>query len=79
MNVNEIFDVLVKTTREVVPALESHNFDFDDSLKDLGANSVDRSEIIMMCLESLELNVAMIHFARAENMGDLAAIMHDKQ
>lgn len=79
MNINEIFDVIVQNTREVVPTLEFHGFDFEDSLKSLGANSVDRSEIIMMSLESLELNVAMINFSRAENMGDLAAIMHEMQ
>lgn len=78
MNVNDIFDIIVRNTREVVPGLQEHQFQFDDSLRDLGANSVDRSEIVMMTLESLSLNMPMIQLARAENMGDLASILHEK-
>lgn len=78
MNVNDIFNIIVRNTCEVVPALEGHSFQFDDSLRDLGANSVDRSEIVMMTLESLSLNIPMIQIARAENMGELASILHEK-
>lgn len=78
MNVNDVFEIIVRNTCEVIPALQGHQFQFDDSLRDLGANSVDRSEIIMMTLESLSLNIPMIQLARAENMGDLASIFHAK-
>ena len=78
MNVEDIFAVIVKHTKEVIPQLESHNFIFDDSLRELGANSIDRSEIVMMTLESLSLSIPLIHVARAENMGELASIIHER-
>ncbi|MFD0727077.1 acyl carrier protein [Lysobacter brunescens] len=76
MNVQDIFDILAGHTREIVPGLESHPFQFSDSLRALGANSIDRSEIIMMTLESLSLSIPLIDLAKAENMGELAGIMH---
>lgn len=79
MNQQEIFDTIVKNTREVVFELEEHQFKPDDSLKALGANSIDRSEIIMMTLEDMELEVPLIELAKAENITELASILHGKQ
>jgi polyketide biosynthesis acyl carrier protein len=75
----QIFNTIVQQTLEVLPDLEGRDFVETDSLRDLGANSIDRSEIIMMTMEELELNIPMIHMAKAENMGELAAIMAEKQ
>lgn len=76
MNVQNIFDIIVGHTREILPGLDDHPFQFSDSLRALGANSIDRSEIIMMTLESLSLKIPMIDLAKAENMGELAGLMH---
>ena len=76
MNVQDVFDTIVGHTREVVPGLDDHAFQFSDSLRALGANSIDRSEILMMTLESLSLKMPMIDLAKAENMGELAELMH---
>lgn len=76
MNVQDIFDILAGHTREIVPGLDDHPFQFSDSLRALGANSIDRSEIIMMTLESLTLNIPLVDLAKAENMGELAGLMH---
>ncbi|MET1255417.1 acyl carrier protein [Aliikangiella maris] len=78
MNKQQIFDVIVGHAKEVLPELESHDFKFEDALKDLGANSIDRSEIVMMTLESIELNIPLIEIAKAENMGQLATLLQEK-
>lgn len=78
MNQEDIFSIIVRHVREVVPGLESYAFKTTDSLKALGANSVDRADIIMMTLESLALNIPLVEMARAENIGDLAGIIHAK-
>jgi polyketide biosynthesis acyl carrier protein len=78
MSKDEIFLIIVRHTREVVPALEAHDFQQTDSLKALGANSIDRADIIMQTLESLSLmNVPMMAMAKAENMGQLAGIIFE--
>ena len=48
---SRVFDLIVEHVREVVPELEDHRFQPSDSLRDLGANSIDRAEIIIMTLE----------------------------
>jgi len=78
MNVQEIINIIKGHAIEIIPKLEDHDFKPDDALKDLGANSIDRSEIIMMTLESLSLNIPLIHIARAENIGELVGILHEK-
>ncbi|HYD80785.1 MAG TPA: acyl carrier protein [Paucimonas sp.] len=78
MSIQEVFDVIVGHVREVIPTLANHDFKLTDSLKELGANSVDRSEIIMMTLESLSLSIPLIEMAKAQNIGDLAGIIHAK-
>jgi polyketide biosynthesis acyl carrier protein len=42
----DILQVIVRYAREVLPELESHEFRSGDHLRDLGADSVDRAEII---------------------------------
>ena len=76
MSQDHVFETIVKHTREVLPNLENHTFLSSDSLRSLGANSVDRADIIMMTLESLSLNIPLIEVAKAENIGDLAGIIH---
>lgn len=73
-----IFEIIVRHTREILPDLESHAFQQTDSLRALGANSVDRADILMMTLETLELSIPLIDMAKAENIGELAGIIHAK-
>lgn len=73
-----ILNIIAQHSRTVVPALNNHVFQSTDSLRNLGANSIDRSEIIIMTLESLSLNIPLIAVARAENIGELAEILYEK-
>lgn len=78
MNREEIFEVIVRHAREVVPRLQQHRFQLTDSLRELGANSVDRADIIMMTLESLGLNIPLTVMAKTENIGELAGVIHER-
>lgn len=78
MDKQTIFNAIVLHARQVVPPLAGRDIGFSDSLRALGANSVDRSEIIMMTLESLSLDVPLIDMACAENIGELVDILHEK-
>ncbi len=74
--IDDVFATIVEHTREVLPGLDDHAFQFSDSLRELGANSIDRSEIVMLTLETLSLKIPMIDVAKAENMGELATLLH---
>lgn len=55
MDKQRIFEVLVTNICEVLPELDGHSFAPQDQLVELGADSVDRAEIITMVLEDLSL------------------------
>jgi polyketide biosynthesis acyl carrier protein len=76
MSKEQILEVIFRHIREAIPGLADHPFQPGDSLKALGANSIDRADIIMMTLESLSLSIPLIKMAKAENIGDLASIIH---
>ncbi len=75
---DRVREVLYQHAREVLPELASHDFKGSDSLRALGANSIDRSEIIMLTLETLGLKVPMIDLAKAENLGELVGLIASK-
>lgn len=78
MNKENIFELITRHTREVVPELQGHEFKPSDRLSDLGANSVDRAEIIMMTMESMSLRIPRVELFGAANIGELADVFHKK-
>nr|WMS58799.1 polyketide biosynthesis acyl-carrier-protein AcpK [Pseudomonas sp. QS1027] len=74
----EVFELLVKHTREVIPGLEQRQFEWQDRLVDLGANSVDRVEIVAMTLSSLALRLPLVKTQGANNIGELAELLHER-
>lgn len=57
MTRDEIFEVVKRCTLEVLPHLPADAVTVEGSLTDLGANSMDRVEVVMMSLEALKLRV----------------------
>lgn len=78
MNKSEIFEIVTCHAREVIPALSDHEFKHSDALRNLGANSIDRSEIVMMSLESCSLNIPLIETVRAQSIGELVDILYER-
>ncbi len=78
MNQEQVLNIIISHAREVVPELEQHQFTAEDSLRELGANSIDRSEILLMTMESLSLRLPLVHFAAAKSIGELANLMCEK-
>ena len=76
MEKHKIFEIVVGHAREVVPSLASHEFKLDDALRELGANSLDRSEISVMTLETLGLRIPLVELATATNIGQLVDVLH---
>jgi len=78
MSENEVFSLVVRNICEVLPDLTEHSFKYDDRLVDLGANSIDRAEIVTMSLEALKLNIPRIELFGVKNIGELAQILYKK-
>lgn len=78
MSKEDVLETIVRHVREVVPTLADYAFQPGDSLKALGANSIDRADVIMMTLESLSLNIPLVELAKAQSIDELASIIHAK-
>lgn len=78
MNRGDIFKLIVRHSCEVIPELEGHEFTPNDRLVDLGANSVDRAEIIMRTMESLSLHIPRVELFGSKNIGELADVLYEK-
>lgn len=77
MSIEKISAIIIGHARDIVPGLASHQFLATDSLKGLGANSIDRADVIMMTLESLGKSMPLMVLAKAENIADLARLIHE--
>jgi polyketide biosynthesis acyl carrier protein len=75
---DSIFNIIVQHTCEVIPELESHSIVETDRLADLGANSMDRVDIVMMTLESLSLQIPLIELAKAKSIGEFTDLLYEK-
>ena len=71
MNKEGIGRVVEDVIVQIVPDLKGKSIDFDSTLEDLGADSVDRSEIMVLCLEALSLNVSLVELAAAKTPAEL--------
>jgi len=78
MNTEQIFGVICDNTKEVLPGLDDHPFSRTDKLVELGANSIDRSEIVMMTLERLNLRIPLVETFGPNNIGELAELLSGK-
>lgn len=78
MNKDDVFNIIANHSREIIPALATHPFQWSDQLAELGANSMDRADIVMMTLESLALRMPLTALANTKNIGELADLLHAK-
>ena len=78
MNTEAIVSLIGQCVCEVLPGLEEHRFVREDRLVDLGANSVDRAEIVMLVLERLSLAIPRTEVFGPRNVGELADLLQAK-
>jgi len=77
MKKKDIFELIAHHACTVIPKLKNHTFQPEDRLKDLGANSLDRSEIIDMTMESLSLQIPRVDVFGAKNIAELVDILYN--
>lgn len=75
MNKDEIFSIIKKNIQEILYDLECDNITIQDSLKEIGANSIDRVDIIVSTMEDIGLKCDMLLFKDAKNIEDIINII----
>lgn len=78
MNKQAILELIGYHICEVIPALKGYGFKPNDRLIDLGANSMDRADILTMTMEGLSLQIPRAELFGAKNIGELADMFFEK-
>ncbi|SFD21672.1 polyketide biosynthesis acyl carrier protein [Chitinophaga sp. CF118] len=75
----QIVKLIVGNLVEIIPELSEGSVSLDETFVDMGANSIDRAELIMLTLERLDLEVSRIEFVSAQTVNELADLIIQKQ
>ncbi len=71
----DVLKALTDSIHEVLPDLAERRIEPDDSLVDLGANSLDRAEIVMLAMEALSIEVERSELAGLRDIESLVEIL----
>uniref|UniRef100_B8HKZ7 Acyl carrier protein n=1 Tax=Cyanothece sp. (strain PCC 7425 / ATCC 29141) TaxID=395961 RepID=B8HKZ7_CYAP4 len=75
MNSEQILELIQTCTYEVIPTLRGKSLGREESLVALGADSMERAEILSLVMEKLSLKIPRIELAGAKTLGDLADLL----
>ena len=62
----------------VEPAMAGQIITGEDSMVDIGIDSVSRQDVLILTMEALGLNLPMVQLFGPRNIGELADLLHAK-
>lgn len=75
MTKEQVFETVKGVIVEVLPQVEKENITIEKQLKELGANSIDRMEIVTMSMRELDLKIPLMSFAGVGNIEGLVDVL----
>ena len=75
MTKEELLESIKEAISFTVPEIDTTDLKYEDSLKEIGANSVDRAEILIMLMEDAGVKLPMVSFGEAKNIGEILDIV----
>jgi polyketide biosynthesis acyl carrier protein len=75
MNEDVIFETVKRNVLEVLPDLEPGQVTMGGTLTDLGANSVDRADVVTMTMEDLGVTIPIAEFQEVHDIASLVALL----
>ena len=73
-----ILSTIIEQVRLVVPELRQTPCGPQDALSDLGLDSVERHEVLILTLEAMGLNLPLVELHGPRNIGELANLLYAK-
>ena len=75
MSKEQVFEAVKKVIMEVLTDVESGAITIERNLKELGANSIDRMEVVTMSMEELGLKLPLMSFSQVSNIEGLVDVL----
>ncbi len=79
MTREKIFEVITNNIIRVLNDISPESITIEKRLKDLGADSIDRVEIMSMTVENMGLKMPLVELGRAKDITGLVEILYEKQ
>ena len=73
-----VFEVVKENVVDILEDVDESAITMEISLKELGANSRDRAEIVTGSMEDLGLSFPMRELAKISNLGELVRFLYAK-
>lgn len=71
----EVFEVVKNNILDILPKVQPEMVSIEKSLNDLGANSVDRMEVVTLSMEDLGVKIPLLSFAGVTNIEGLVDVL----
>lgn len=78
MEKNYIFEIIRDTILEILDEVEESDITKDNSLHNLGANSIDRMDIIMDVCDKLNVKIPLKDFSEIKNLSEMTELFYDR-
>lgn len=75
MTKEHVYEVVRNVIMEVLPDVQSELISIEKNLKELGANSIDRMEVVTMSMEELGMKIPLMSFAQVSNIEGLVDVL----
>ena len=79
MDRDAVLAMLIAKVREIVPDLAGREIAGTDSMAELGLDSIERSEVLLLGLQALGLTTPLVQLHGPRNLGELADLLHGKR
>lgn len=77
MSKKHVYEVVKNVIMEVLPDVGSDMISLEKNLKELGANSIDRMEVVTISMEELGLKIPLMSFAQVNNIEGLVEVLNE--
>lgn len=78
MSREQILDIMRDRIVDILPDLSPEQIQREDSMKDLGANSIDRFDIISDTMGELNLKIPLVQFGSLKNIGEVVDFLYEQ-
>ena len=70
-----VYEVVKNAIVQVLPHLKPEMISIEKTLKEVGANSIDRMEVVTISMEELDLKLPLMSFANVSNIEGLVDVL----
>lgn len=79
MEKTDIFDIIRKNTSEILGNIAASDIQISESLKNYGANSIDRMDIVIKSMEDVGVKIPLVELGGVQNIEGLVDVLFEAQ